>query len=252
MTKAIEIAHRDNRYVSAVQAFEPILNAIPPSPEMLWFAVTAARAYIALGDAEHFRPWLAMLRVSADLRGESRLALRRLLPLAWVLGVADTSQPLVEVIREWKIGAAEQPGLINALPLLNGMLLALGETVPAAAWEGVAVGKAGPALMPSAEIWFRFREKSEQLNASRGTNELPVSGFGGLVQPVSVAGLAAAGGGKAGVAAPIALAMTALGNASPGEMAPAVAFEVVKVLMAAGEIRTARQLAAETLLAAGF
>jgi hypothetical protein len=254
---ALDMAREDGRYLPAVEAFRPLIDRLPPSPEMVWFALTGVRAYLTMGDAVGTDRWLALLRASATVRDESRLALTRVRPLARMLGAGDKSVPLETVIEEWRATLEDTPEVSPLRALLNGMFMAVGEDLPPKAWEGIVAAAPKNQLMPSPVVWFMFRDSLRALKL--GTGATPAAGAGsssalGAVQANLQANLQArqAATVPAGAAKPAIYALQAMGNGVPGDQGVAVVYEVVAAFRALGFERTARKLAVETLLAAGL
>lgn len=247
---ALGMARDDGRYQAAVEAFRPLIDRLPPSPEMVWFALTGVRAYLSLGDSVGTDRWLALLRASATVRDESRLALARVRPLARILGAGDKTISMQQTLAEWQ-GTLEDTPEVSALrALVNGMLMAVGEELPPEAWDGIVAGAPKNQLMPSPVVWFMFRDSLRALNPGSGAMTAPAiagaAGVGGARSNVSAAEV------PAGAAKPAIYALQSMGDGVPGDQGIAVVYEVVAAFRALGFERTARKLAVETLLAAGL
>ncbi len=246
---ALTMARDDGRYRSTVEAFRPLIDRLPPSPEMVWFALTGVRAYLTIGDPVGTDRWMALLRASATVRDDSKLALARVRPLARVLGAGDKSIPLAQVLSEWRDSLDDTPEVSALRGLLNGMLMAVGEELPAKAWQGIVAGPPKNQLMPSPVVWFMFRDSLRALKLDRGAMPAAVSG---PVRPVGQRTGEAAAEVPPGAAKPAIYALQAMGDGVPGDQGVAVVYEVVAAFRALGFERTARKLAVETLLAAGL
>lgn len=247
---ALGMAREDGRYKAAVEAFRPLIDRLPPSPEMVWFALPGVRAYLTIGDQVGTDRWMALLRASASVRDESRLALARVRPLARILGAGDKTIPLHQVLVEWRATLEDTPELSALRGLVNGMLMAVGEDLPPKAWEGIVAGAAKNQLMPSPVIWFMFRDSLRALQLGARAMPTPtVIGAAGFVGPRRKDSVAEV---PAGAAKPAIYALQAMGDGVPGDQGIAVVYEVVAAFRALGFERTARKLAVETLLAAGL
>ena len=145
---------------------------------MIWFALTGVRAYVTLGDAKGANRWLALLRAGASLRPETALALKRIRPLVRMIGGGDNSTPIDTMISDWSESVAATPDLDAVRPLINGFFIALGEEVPAAAWQGLPADGLQNTQMPAPSIWFPYREASANLAASTA-GVIPVTPTGG-------------------------------------------------------------------------
>jgi len=251
ISSALDIAREDGRYIAAVKAFRPLINRLPPSPELVWFALTGVRAFLTLGDPVGTDRWLALLRASASVIEESKLALARVRPLARLLGAGDKSLPLETVISEWQKSLGDRPEVPALRTALNGMFLAIGEELPPSAWKGIASGKSSSQVMPAPDVWFKFRDSMRALQA---TPQLPQQ-----VENASVAAVTADGGREAadmrvpaGAAKAAIYALQVIGDGGPGDWGISVVYEVVAAFKALGFEGISRRLALETLLAAGL
>ncbi|MBO6520166.1 MAG: hypothetical protein JJ900_04655 [Rhodospirillales bacterium] len=255
ISAAFDVAREDKRYMAAVQAFRPLIDRLPPSPEMVWFALTGVRAYLTLGDVVGTDRWLALLRASATVRDEQKLALARVRPLARLLGAGDKSVSLETVIGDWRASLqdADTPGVSSLRALVNGMFMAVGEDLPEKAWDGVAAGAPKNQVMPSPVVWFMFRDSMRAVAKEMTADKPMVIGSAGLSGVTRVA----QNGSEdreipPGAAKPALYALQAVGNAAPGEQGVSVVYEVVAAFRALGMEHTARKLALETVLAAGL
>ncbi len=255
ISAAFDIAREDNRYLATVQAFRPLIDRLPPSPEMVWFALTGVRAYLALGDVVGTDRWLALLRASATVRDEQKVALARVRPLARLLGAGDKSVSLETVIEDWRVSlqSSDAPGISSLRALVNGMFMAVGEDVPANAWAGVDAGTPKNQVMPSPVVWFMFRDSMRAVAKDMTADKPMVIGSAGLS---GVTRIAQSGNEDRdippGAAKPTIYALQAIGNTLPGEQGVSVVYEVVAAFRALGMEHTARKLALETVIAAGL
>lgn len=252
---AFDTAREDGRYRPAVEAFRPLMDRLPPSPEMVWFALTGVRAYLTLGDVVGTDRWLALLRASATVRDEQKPALARVRPLARMLGAGDKSATLETILKDWRqtLQAADAPGASQFRALVNGMFMAVGEELPPSAWEGIVAGPPRNQVMPSPVVWFQFRDSLRALIRGKGADDPMVIGSAGLSGVTRVA----QNGDEAravppGAARAAGYALQAAGNTEPGEQGVSVVYEIVAGFRAMGFERTARRLAVETLIAAGL
>ena len=156
ITQALTLAREDGTYDAVVRAFKPLMDRLPPSPEMAWFALTGFRAYVAMADPVGAEKWLALLRASAVVREEVQLALDRVRPLAWLLGVRDPGAGVNDVLRAWQAATAAQPELAAARELLNGLTTALGYDLDPDLWPSDGVARAE--TFPPTALWFRFQK----------------------------------------------------------------------------------------------
>lgn len=241
ISSALRFAREDGRYKAAVEAFRPLINRLPPSPEMVWFALTGVRAFLALGEPVATDRWMALLRASATVSDDSKVALARTRPLVRLLGSGDQSMPLETVLEEWHATVEDAPQLVPLRSMLNGLFVALGEDITDAAWAGIDTGGPKNQLMPPTNIWFQFRDSMRAFEIAKASQGSAID-----------ASTTAAAAIPAGAAKPAILALRSMGNGGPGAQGVAVVFEVVAALKSLGMERAARQLAVETVLAAGL
>jgi len=251
---ALTAAREEGRYLPAVLAFRPLMDRLPPSPEMVWFALTGVRAYLTLGDKVGTDRWLALLRASATVRDDSKVALARVRPLARLLDAGDKSVPLETVLADWRGSLEDTPEVSALRALVNGMFMALGADLPAKAWDGIVAGAPKNQLMPSPVVWFMFRDSMRAMDLPADDMPVPtVIGSAGLSAVTGIArGKDRQANVPAGAAKPAIYALRAMGSGQPGAQGVAVVYEVVAAFRALGFERTARKLAVETLLAAGL
>ena len=241
ISSALGFARKDGRYQAAVEAFRPLINRLPPSPEMVWFALTGVRAFLALGEPVATDRWMAYLRASATVSEDAKVALARTRPLLRLLGGGDRNVPLETVLTEWLATVEDAPQLVPLRSLLNGLFVALGEDLSDAAWAGIDTGGPKNQLMPPTDIWFQFRNSMRAFETAKASQDSTID-----------ANSSVATGMPAGAAKPAILALRSMGNGGPGAQGVAVVFEVVAALKSLGMERAARQLAVETVLAAGL
>ncbi len=236
ISSALGFAREDGRYQAAVEAFRPLINRLPPSPEMVWFALTGVRAFLALGEPVATDRWMALLRASATVNDDSKVALARTRPLVRLLGGGDQSVPLETVLSEWLVTLEDAPQLVPLRSMLTGLFVALGEDLPDSAWANIDSGGPRNQLMPPADLWFQFRASMRRFEHDKASQASAVE----------------AGAMPVGAAKPAILALRSMGNGGPGAQGIAVIFETVSALKSLGMERAARQLAVETVLAAGL
>lgn len=248
---AFDVAREDNRFLPAVMAFRPLIDRLPPSPEMVWFALRGVRAFLTLGDPVGTNRWLALLRASAQVREENRVALDRIAPLARLMGAGDRRVEVSDLLEAWKNSLEDTPESVSRRELLNGLMMALGEPVPADAWDGIPSVGMYPQKLPALSVWFRLRQSMQAIVAEPRT-QMGVMGTAGLGQVTSVAMSRAESDIPPGVAVPAILVLQAMGAGGPGTQGLAVVFEAITALKTLGLDGAARRLAVETALAAGL
>jgi len=246
---AIQTAREDDRYIPVIEAFKPLIDRIPPSPEMAWFALTAVRGYLALGDRVGTEKWMALLRASATINPDAKVALDRVRPLAWVLGVGAERANLDVMLTAWRQSLQGRPDLVPTQPLMNAIVMALGAELPNSAWDGAMTNTGGTVNMPPAAEWLQFRDVMLRWNtmvktdADRRRSLAVASG----VIPASVNDVQ-----MIGVAEPVIRTLNVMGDVDRGPRSTHVIYEAISALRHIGLIDDARQLAVETLISAGL
>lgn len=246
IVSALEAARQDERYRPVLIAFKPLIDRIPPSPEMAWFALTAVRGYLTLGDRVGTEKWMALLRASASVNPDAQLALNRVRPLAWVLGVGADRVQLSEMLSTWRASLEARPELLPTQALMNATIMALGADLPSSAWDGTALSSPANVRMPAATDWLQFRDVMLRWNTQMNSERRQAMASAGNDMP--------SGGAtrSLGVAAPIIRTIIVMGDADDGPQSTHTIYEAISALRQIGLIDDARQLAVETLIAAGL
>lgn len=250
ITAALQTAREEDRYNPVLEAFKPLIDRIPPSPEMAWFALTAVRGYLTLGDRVGTEKWMALLRASASVNPDAQLALDRVRPLAWALGAVGADRiNLGAMLTAWRASLEERPELVPTQSLMNAVVMALGAELPKSAWDGSIKNTGGNVRMPPASEWLQFRNVMFQWNAM-------VKAGADRRRSLAVAsGVVLASANDApvlGVAEPVIRTLNIMGNANQGPRSTHVIYESIAALRQIGLIGDARQLAVETLISAGL
>ncbi len=249
IVSAIQTAREDDRYGPVIEVFKPLIDRIPPSPEMAWFALTAVRGYLTLGDRVGTEKWMALLRASATVNPDAQLALDRVRPLAWVLGVGAERVNLDVMLAAWRQSIQERPELVPTQALMNAIVLALGAELPKSAWDGSMTKAGGSVNMPPASEWLQFRDVMLRWNTMIKTDadrRRSLALASGVV-------LASANDAQTlGVAEPVIRTLNVMGDIDRGPRSTHVIYEAISALRQIGLINDARQLAVETLISAGL
>ena len=183
------------------------------------------------------------------MRAEVKVALDRVRPLAWLLGVRDPGTDVNEVLRTWHAAVAEQPELALTRDLVNGLFAALGHSLDDEVWT--VGGAYTDQALPPASLWFRFHIALDALGDPQASPQIAqlaaARGVPGLATPpVSTAG-------QAGSRAATALLLLQLAGSVPMERTGAIlAHDIVSALVTMGFDDIARRLAVEMALAAGI
>ena len=219
ISAALSLARLAGVYGPAVAVNLPLIDTLPPSPELASFALETGRALYYAGRADAAQNWLALAEQQAPAGAEAAQAAVGLWPFSRLAAPAawEDDRFLAWRAAQKAPGEGEPPLADTRAARLLGLLAAVGEAVPASAWQGLYAGAGGePAAMPSEASWH---------------------------------GLAAAAEGRRGET--VLLALVAVGAAAPGSANPIAIDQVIKSLREVGLEREARQLAIEAAVAGG-
>lgn len=217
--KAFELARRGDRLASAARTFKPILERIPPSVELIWFAPEAVRAFLLGGDVEMAKSWFGILRASALFNPESAAAVTALRPILRLAGSAEVSDWKPEDLTAWWANAKKTGAGPGQAGLLLSLFDAFGEAVPGDL-SAALLEEPGRlmAAVPEAALWFRLRD--------------------------------AAAAGRIGET--VLLSLVTLGEDGPAAIDPMALHDVLSRLRTVNLEGAARALAVEAVLAAGL
>jgi len=158
---AFEDAAKDGLYEVAVAAYQPVLTAIEPTPDLAWFAATAGRALYAAGRYEQATAWLMLGRQEAILDPKAQSAVATLWPYSRLAGAAALSND--GTLAGWR---SVREGLGDENParsqaLLRAAFQALGEQ-DSMSWSRIAaLGTVTPAAPPDAALIYALEDASE-------------------------------------------------------------------------------------------
>lgn len=219
VARALELGREGGRYASTVRTFLPVLQRIPPSAELIWFAPAAVRAFLAGGDRELAKSWYGVLRASGLFNPESAAAVTALKPVLQLAGSDEAEEWKPEALAEWWILAEGHPDGRDQAALLFSLFDAFEETVPAGLWEGLLDGpERSTVAMPQPALWFQLRS--------------------------------AASAGRVGET--VLLILLTLGEGGPSQADPLILRDVLSRLRAVGLEADARAMALEAAVAAGL
>ncbi len=219
VARALALGREGGRYASTVRGFMPILERIPVSAPMLWFAPDAVRALLAGGAPDAAGPWFAQMRSSALFDETAAVGLARVLPLARIAGSPEASEWSPDDLAAWWDTVRDDEEAPARAALLYSLMEALDEPVPADLW-GALLDRAAlsPVVMPHPALWQRLAATA----ADRRVGET------------------------------VLIALLTLGESGPGGADPIVLGRVIGSLRAIGLDAEARALALEAALAAGL
>jgi len=269
VAKALDLGRQAERYEIVARTFGPVLTAVTPSQELLWFAPRAVRALLSAGGAEAARRWYTLLRRSASRQAESMTAASRLAPaVAVALGEVDGAGP--QSMERWWRAAQGDPTAVAAASYLAGIYLALDLPLPDGFLERLPARATASAAapMPPTALWFRLLRLAEDLENAKDQPMAMAQGETLGVLALSRAGgrVAIAGLSDTSVAPPpspsdvkgqrraeaVALVLTAFAEHGPGGVHPATLHAALRTLRAVGLNGAAQAIALEAVLGHGL
>jgi hypothetical protein len=120
-------------------ASQPMLKAMKPSSELAWFAGTAARTLIAVGEFDHARKWIEFdLRSARENSGENGPPLS-MWPLAILIGAEGSGDVTDTALRSWwhSQNQNDAAAKIDAARVFFSLLDAFDVSVPTALWAPI-------------------------------------------------------------------------------------------------------------------
>lgn len=221
LQRAWQLAREKGGYGLVLHSSLPVLVAIEPAGELIWFAQDGGRALFAAGRRSAALEWLALARREAETNAEAAAAATALWPLA-VLSDVEESMPFdgADLERWWKAqkksGDAAAAGRAR---LLFGLLSALDKPVGTELWTSL-ISDARPVSteVPDPALRHALRVASEDLR----------------------------------VGETVLLALLVLGEKGAAGAAPLALEAVVAALRTVGLRNEARALALEAAIAAGI
>ena len=270
VARALALGRDEGRYASVVRVFLPVLKSIPPSAELLWFAPEAVRGLLLVGESVSAEAWFALIRASALFNKEAAQAIIQLMPVVRLMGSSEATEWNTTKLSAWwetvkdRKDTGRDAGMDAAL--LYSLFDALGEPVPADAWDKLVAGdKRRNVSMPDVALWLRLIEATEavrksSLKSGNASSKVALSkttsgesnGAAPVSSDVSPATTPPAPKIRSRVAETVMLALLALGEAGPAGADPLVLRQVLVGLRAAGFEDEARSMAVEAALAAGL
>ncbi len=224
LQRAFQLGRDRNDLPQVRRAVAPALSGLAPAPELMWFAADGGRALYALGRADDANKWYAAVEAAAPTSEDAARAWIALWPLARIAGLpGKDGPPDAEILGRWRAARLKQSDDAAArarMTVLFALFDALGQTVPAGAWNGLvdrAMPAPAPVAMPDPAVW-------------------------------NAMGRAAADGRRG---AAVALALIALGPEGPAKASPLTLAAVVAALRRIGLDGDARAIALEAAATEG-
>ncbi len=225
VARALSLAREGGRYGATVRVFMAALKRIPPSPELLWFAPEALRAFLLSSDTESADAWFGLLNSGAMFEQKASLVLAEMMAVARIAGSANTEEWDEKDFNGWWQRNKEAKERRQRAALLFSIFDALGDSVPDKSWEMLLDGPARTTVaMPNPALWYRLQ-----------------SAVGSVADSI-----------PSRLGETVLLSLLALGDGGPGQADPVVLHRVIKSLIAVGLETEARSLAVEAAVAAGL
>ncbi|MHA1112939.1 MAG: hypothetical protein ACTSRY_00330 [Alphaproteobacteria bacterium] len=218
---ALHAAARSGHYATVVRVNLPLVVEIAPDSGLIWFAADAARALYAVGRATDAAAWLDLVAGLADHDPAAAVARNALWPLAELLDGAGVRDWTPKMLAAWhaEIAATDLDVADARGALLYGLLEALGEPVPDAAWTAMLREPfLASGILPVPPLWQALRRAA----AAKRVGET------------------------------VLLVLVALGDDGTARAHPMAMAAAVAGLRAVGLTAEARGLALEAALAAGI
>jgi len=265
--RAFDLAREEGRYGSMAKIFQSVLRRVPPSSDLLWFAPEAIRAFIAAGNSDRARPWTELLSGQAQINPVHADAVARLQPVVWFSQAKPEKEP-AEFLDSWWQAVAKDDGARSRAVHLYSVLEAFGVEVGREKWEPlVGTVPRAAVTLPDPGLWRRLLALSEADTPLSGdvketavraapadtSQALSLASEGSeLASDVTAAPLAEPVSGTPRTGEAILLALHVIGERGSDRVGPFVLKGVLEALRAVGLEKEARQLALESLLAAGI
>ena len=136
---AFEMARTKGGLRILAVASQPMLKAMNPTSGLAWFAGTAARTLIAVGEFDHARKWIELdLRSARENTGE-KTAPHAIWPLAVLIGAAGSGEVSATSLQSWWQSQNQEDAAakIAAARVWFSLLDAFDVAVPASLWAPV-------------------------------------------------------------------------------------------------------------------
>ncbi len=165
LRRAWDLSRDKGGHAVMLGASIPILAAIEPAAELVWFAADAARTLFAAGRAGKAMAWYMLTASEAENSAEARAAALALWPLAQIADAADELPWRPDGLAAWWTATREAGGdgvRARALMVFS-VLQALGEPVAPAAWTGLLGDTMTTnATIPDAALWHALGQAADK------------------------------------------------------------------------------------------
>lgn len=219
LAQALKVARDGGRYASAARAFLPQISRLDPTPDLVWFAPEAIRAFLIANRFKDAQGWFDLLNAAAQNDADMTAALEALMPIARLSGFAPASGWTLQRLPLWWNAVKDMPGARDKAAVLASVFKALGEYVPDSMWVEWVDGPSHKAMLaPHPALWFLLDGASEQ----RRLGET------------------------------VLVSLVMMGEGGPSRASPIVIEKVLKALGRVGLKAEARAIALEAVVAAGL
>ena len=257
LARALELGRTEGRYNSTVRVFLPVLKAIPPSAELLWFAPEAVRGLLLVGETVSAEAWFSLIQTNALFNKDAEKALIQLMPVIRLMGASEALDWNTTKLSTWWEVTKNSKDAFKDAELLFSLFDALGEPVPDNVWNKLLV-KVGreEVSMPNITQWFRLIEATKAQREIKNIDELSTihgetldSDLPDASSSLEISNLPKF---KNRIGELVMLGLLALGEGGVAEANPLLLSQVLLGLRSAGFEDEARFLAVEAVLAAGL
>jgi hypothetical protein len=139
LQEAFKIARAQGGVRILAVASQPMLKAMKPTSALVWFAGTAARTLIAVGEFDHARKWIELdLRYARENSGENAPP-HDIWPLAILIGAEGSGEASATALQSWWQNQNQEDAAakINTGRTLFSLLDAFDVAVPASLWTPI-------------------------------------------------------------------------------------------------------------------
>lgn len=123
LQRALDFAAEDGVYPLSIALFGPMIEAMPSSVELSWFAADAARALSALGRIDLARPWINGLRYQSVRDPAARQSLHALWALTTLTTPPETAGPAVGSLGQWREAVMAADADVAGAKIKRGLAL---------------------------------------------------------------------------------------------------------------------------------
>jgi hypothetical protein len=140
VAEALKAGREQGRYVATALVYVPLLEDIPPSPEIMNFAPEAIAALLVAGKRETAENWYASLTATAQVDSQAGAALLAAMPLAHLAWAADSEGWDSGDLAAWWPSVRDTAGSRDRATRVYTLLDATGSAVPERLWEPLLDG----------------------------------------------------------------------------------------------------------------